>query len=205
MKNEISKEKQKKLTFTSRGGLHVGDSFIYSAQASWPYGRIEAYSNRLVLEFDMTNFQLKYLARGVYNPIKKWGDVGRFKKIPKKIVLEYKNIIGYKVTSIPILSLILGHGIRIVHKNKEYPPYLQMWLTKKKIHELINILESKGKTKTKIKYALMERLINFCGVFVLIYLIGSFVFVYSISLYWFILYIIILIIYYGLKNIWRKR
>jgi len=201
-------ERKKKILFKASGGIHVGESFLYSAQASGPFGKIEIHKDKIILEFDMPDKALQRVARGFYNPgklsdLKRIGEYN--KNIPKKIVLSYKDIIGYSKTNIPVLSSVLGYGIRFVHKNKKYPSFLQMWFNRNNFKKIISFLESHNKKKIRIRHTLMENVIRIMTTSILIYLIGAFVFDYGLEIYWFIIYLAVIVIYYKFRNIWGRR
>lgn len=185
----------KKLLFSATGGLKVGESFIYSAQATWPFGKIEMYEDKLILSFDMPQVALQRFARGVYRPKNK------FSKIPQKIVLSYKDIIGYRSLNVPIVSLILGKVLLIVHKNKRYPPYINIILFGGKTKKVMHILQSKGKRPTKLYQPFLERIVNWGAGLWILYLLGPLFFRYSTSNYVFLGGMLILVLYYLARNL----
>jgi hypothetical protein len=187
-----------KILFKATGGLKVGESFIYSAQATWPFGKIEMYKDKLVLLFDIPQAILQRFARGVYRPKNK------FSKIPQKIVLNYKDITGYRPINLPIIDLILGKSLLIVHKNKKYPPYINVILFGNKIKRVIEILESKCKKRADLTQSLFEKIMNLGGCLLILYLIGTFIFSYDINKYIVIIYVILFILFYMIKN-FRSR
>ena len=53
-------EKTKKPLIEATGGIHIGESFMKSYQATWPFAKIEIYDDIIMLKLQYTpNFILK--------------------------------------------------------------------------------------------------------------------------------------------------
>ena len=127
----------KKSLIKATGGIHIGHSFMKSFQASWPFGRIDVYDDRIVLK-------VQYIPNFILKLFKAFGrlsrpTIGSYKDVPKEIYLQYDEIKGYKEGD----AKILGYGITFVHTNNQYPPFLQVWISKNKAKEIIGYLNNK--------------------------------------------------------------
>ncbi len=130
-------EKTKKPLIEATGGIHIGESFMKSFQASWPFGKIEIYEDIIVLKVQYTpNFILELFKLAGKLP----GMIGAHKEIPKEIHLQDNEIKGYKEKD----AKIMGYGITFIHTNNQYPPFLQIWISKNKAKEVIGYLNNKG-------------------------------------------------------------
>lgn len=125
---EMSKQlKNKKPLIEATGGIHIGKNFFESFQASWPFGKIEVYEDMVVLKVQyIPDFILKIFEWSAKFP---GPTIGSYKEIPKEIYLRYNEIRGYKERDMKIM----GYGITFVHRNNKYPPFLQIWVSKKRL------------------------------------------------------------------------
>ena len=122
------------------GGIHIGNNFMQSFAASWPFGRIEIYEDKLTLKVQyVPDFLLKIYELAGKFPFM----MGAYKEIPKEIYLKYNEIKGYKEKNLSIL----GYGITFVHNNSQYAPFLQVWVWKKNAQKIIEYLNKKGISK----------------------------------------------------------
>ncbi|MCK5477115.1 MAG: hypothetical protein KAI55_04300 [Candidatus Aenigmarchaeota archaeon] len=119
------------------GGIHIGETFVKSFQASWPFGKIEIYQDSIVLKVQyVPNFILLF-----FQWIGKFfGMLGAYKDISKEIKLVYTDIKGYNEKN----AWIMGYGITIIHTNKQYAPFLQVWISKNKAKTIIGHFNNRG-------------------------------------------------------------
>ena len=119
------------------GGIHIGETFVKSFQASWPFGKIEIYQDSIVLKVQyVPNFILLF-----FQWIGKFfGMLGAYKDISKEIKLVYTDIKGYNEKN----AWIMGYGITIIHTNKQYAPFLQVWISKNKAKTIISHFNNRG-------------------------------------------------------------
>jgi len=136
-------DQEEKPLFETTGGIHIGDDFMRSFQASWPFGKIEIYEDRIVLK-------VQYLPDFVLNLFRMFGKLpgmlGAHESIPTTITLRYEEVSGYKETN----ASFMGYGITFKHTNIQYPPFLQFWaLWKGKGKVIVNYLNRRGVSKSQ--------------------------------------------------------
>jgi hypothetical protein len=124
------------------GGIHIGETFMRSFQASWPFGKIEIYEDYIILKIQhVPAFLIKLfeLHAKVTNKLflPSWGSS---QKIPKEINLSYSDIQGFKEKD----AWIMGYGITIIHTNNKYPLFLQVWISKNKAKIIIRYFNNRG-------------------------------------------------------------
>ncbi len=127
--------------FEAVGGIHIGESFIKSFQASKPYGKIEVYQDKIVLK-------IQYISDSVLRMFEMAGRIpfmpGTYKYIPREIELPYAFLEGYKKINRGILGY---YGINFIHLDNRLPPFLQIWLRKKDASQVIYYLDTIGLRK----------------------------------------------------------
>jgi hypothetical protein len=130
-------KKSEKPIIEVTGGIHVGKTFMKSFQASWPFGKIEIYSDNIVLRIQyIPNFILRLFQTMGKLP----NMVGTYKNIPNEITLTYSDIKGYKEKS----AGIMGYDITILHANDQQAPFLQIWVSKSKALKIIEYFNNNG-------------------------------------------------------------
>ncbi|MEK6872376.1 MAG: hypothetical protein AABX16_05730, partial [Nanoarchaeota archaeon] len=177
--SKINKNRRRKINekilFKSIGSIWIGESYLHSFSASWPFGKIEIYKNKLILRIQyFPDFILENLFT------KKEAIPGTYKKIPKKIVLYYDDIIGYQEKKIPLLWHLLGFGVRFIHKNKNYPPFIEMAFFGNKSQKIINFLIDNHKRELEGRIITTHNKNSVCIIIYTFFLLFITVFILSI-------------------------
>jgi hypothetical protein len=129
-------KQSKKPVIEATGGIHIGKSFIISFQASWPFGKIEIYDDRIVLQIQyLPDFILRLFQLASKIPM-----MMAYKNIPRKIEFTYDKIKSYKYKN----ASTAGQGITIIHTDPEKAPFIQVWVSRKKAKEIINYFNNKN-------------------------------------------------------------
>lgn len=124
------------------GGIHIGKTFLRSFQFSWPFGKVEVYEDGIILKVQyIRNYTVIFfqLISAFFPKTMKAYVGGELKDIQKDIKLPYSDIKGYYKRDIGIA----GPGIRIIHTNSQYAPFLQVWIFKNKARAIIGYLNSR--------------------------------------------------------------
>ena len=198
------RNKKEKPLLQARGGIHIGESFINSANASWPFGKIEVYKDRIILKLKFINESItQKFSRGMYKSNKST-------KIPTSISLSYSDIAGYKELRNPIFLWPLASGINFIHKIKKYPPYLNMSFFGGTTGKIIQILESHGKERIETKYNIFNDLKIVAGALSYLLLFGAVLILIlnlrdlSLIPTAIILAIVFALVSWLIKTMWRK-
>jgi len=78
-------EQFEKPMIEATGGIHIGETFMRSFQASWPFGKIEIYQDNIILKIQyIPNFILRLFQLAN----KSLGIMGEHKTILKEIKLS---------------------------------------------------------------------------------------------------------------------
>ena len=119
----------KKPIIKATGSIHIGETFMMSLQASWPFGKIEIYQDHIFLRVQYIPNLILYLFQLLIG-----------ENISKGIRLSYSDISGYKEKN----AWIMGYGITIIHVDNQHTPFLQIWISKNKAKKIISYLNSKN-------------------------------------------------------------
>ena len=127
-----------KPAWEATGGIHIGKSFMQSFQATWPFGRIEVFSDRILLKIQyVPGIFLKLFEKMGHLP----AIMGTYKDIPDRIELNFSEINSYR----EIDAWFLGKGITFVHIDERAAPFLQFWfLSREQAKKMSELLEQNG-------------------------------------------------------------
>ena len=113
--------------FSGRVSILMGKSNQATFSASPIISEIKIYNNRIVLSIKgLNNFLVRFFFTNYYSFYPFKSNEFKSNEIPMEINLNYNDIIGYKLKKIFLISL-QGYRIRLIHKNKNYPKFLEIW------------------------------------------------------------------------------
>lgn len=106
--------------FEATGGIWLGD-FVASA----PFGKIELYDREVI-------FKIQYLPDWLFRLLRKL-------YVDRETVLPFEKIKSFQI----INMWILGHGVRFIRNENQFPYVITVWLRKRKATKLQNLLQGK--------------------------------------------------------------
>ncbi len=137
-----------KLLFNIRGTIRIGNHLDKLLLISPVISRISIHKNEIVISISkLDNILSRIVFTNYYNKI---GQL-KINDLPKEIHLKANEILSYDINK-KFLGLSFQYRVRLIHKNKKIPSFLEFWIDNKSYAEnLINYLEKFGKKKLFVR------------------------------------------------------
>ena len=193
--------KNKNLLLSANSGIKVGLSSANNFFAGSPLCKIDVFEKELVLSINhLDNFIVRFLWTNYYQVY----GIFQLKEIPREIRLSYKDIKSYNWKE-KVLGIFLKNRIVLMHQNKRYPPFLELWLNNKNAKKLISYLKVQHIQEKEIE----KKLIGNNAISILLFILSGILVFILIKLGLSALYIIITffglgILYLIIKKIKRE-